>query len=93
MTEPTHIQIVPATAHDASLWQLTREIAEILGGLPWVLIGGQMVAILEAEHGAPIGFATADVDVLVDVRAVLGIAQEGSRRLLNAPRLTEHPRR
>ncbi|MEO8461792.1 MAG: hypothetical protein ABI555_01150 [Chloroflexota bacterium] len=35
-----------------------------------VLVGGQMVAILEAEHGAKIGFATGAVDAVLDVRAV-----------------------
>ena len=56
MTEPVLIQIRPASDADASLWRLTREIAAILHPLPWVLVGGQMVAILEAEHGAAIGF-------------------------------------
>ena len=43
-----------------------------------------MVAILEAEHGAAIGFATGDVDALLDVRAVTGITLEGASRLLDA---------
>ncbi len=84
MTDPVQIRIRPASDADASLWRLTREIAAILHPLPWVLVGGQMVAILEAEHGAGIGFATGDVDALVDVRAMLGITLEGARRLLDA---------
>ena len=84
MTDPVLIQIRPASEADASLWRLTREIAAILHPLPWVLVGGQMVAILEAEHGAPIGFATGDVDALVDVRAMIGVTVEGARRLLDA---------
>ena len=84
MTDPVLIRIRPASDADASLWRLTREIVEILDPLPWVLVGGQMVAILEAEHGAMIGFATGDVDALVDVRAMIGVTLEGARRLLDA---------
>lgn len=84
MTEPVLIRIRPASDADASLWRLTREIVGILGPLPWVLVGGQMVAILEAEHGAAIGFATGDVDALVDVRAMSGVTLDGSQRLLDA---------
>ena len=84
MTDPVLIQIRPASEADAYLWRLTREIAAILHPLPWVLVGGQMVAILEAEHGAAIGFATGDVDALVDVRAMIGVTVEGARRLLDA---------
>ncbi len=76
MTDPVLIRIRPATDADASLWRLTREMAAILDPLPWVLIGGQMVAILEAEHGAAIGFVTGDVDALVDVRAMIGVTLE-----------------
>ena len=43
-----------------------------------------MVAILEAEHGARISFATGDVDALVDVRAMIGVTLAGARRLLDA---------
>lgn len=84
MTDPVLIQLRPASDADASLWRLTREIAAILESLPWVLVGGQMVALLEAEHGAAIGFATGDVDALVDVRAMIGVTLEGARRLLDA---------
>ena len=84
MTEPARIQIRPASDADASLWRLTREIAAILEPLPWVLVGGQMVALLEAEHGAAIGFATGDVDALVDVRAMIGVTLDCARRLLDA---------
>lgn len=84
MTDPALVQIRPASGADASLWGLTREVAAILDPLPWVLVGGQMVALLEAEHGASIGFATGDVDALVDVRAMIGVTLEGARRLLDA---------
>jgi hypothetical protein len=82
--EPVRVQILPASPADASLWRLTREVARILEPLPWVLVGGQMVAILEAQHGARIGFATGDVDAVLDVRAVVGITLEAAQRLLDA---------
>jgi hypothetical protein len=84
MTDLVLIRIRPASDADASLWRLTREIAAILHPLPWVLVGGQMVAILEAEHGAAIGFITGDVDALVDVRAMIGVTLDGAQRLLDA---------
>lgn len=39
---------------------------------PWVLIGGQMMAVLAAEHGRQLPRTTPDIDVLVDVRASPG---------------------
>ncbi len=78
MIDPALIRIRPTTDADAALWHLTREIAEILHSLPWVLVGGQMVAILEAEHGAAIGFSTGDVDALVDVRAMTDVTLEAT---------------
>ncbi len=84
MTETARAQILPSSDADESLWRLTGETASILESLPWVLVGGQMVAILEAEHGAKIGFATADVDAVLDVRAVVGVTREAARRLLDA---------
>ena len=56
------VRIRPASVADAGLWRLTRDVAALLAGLPWVLIGGQMVAIIEAEHGATTGRTTGDVD-------------------------------
>jgi hypothetical protein len=84
VTEPAHVRIVPATEGDRDLWRFTREVADILSGLPWVLVGGQMVALIEGEHGAPIGFATGDVDALVDVRAFSGVTTAAADRLLDA---------
>jgi hypothetical protein len=60
------IAIIPQSDADARLWNLTREVARLFSGLPWVLIGGQTVAILEAEHGLVAGRATVDVDALLD---------------------------
>ena len=83
MTLPL-IRLLPATHADADLWRLTREVAGMLRGIPWVLIGGQMVAIIEAEHGASVGRATGDVDTLLDVRALSTAIQSATQRLLAA---------
>ena len=48
MTEMVRVRILPASDADKSIWRLTHEVAHILEPLPWVLVGGQMVAILEA---------------------------------------------
>jgi hypothetical protein len=84
LTKSIRIRIVPTSDDDESIWRLTREISGILESLPWVLVGGQMVAILEAEHGAKIGFATGDVDALLDVRAVVGVTLDAATRLQDA---------
>lgn len=80
MTLPL-IRLLPASDADADLWRLTREVAGILRGIPWVLIGGQMVALIEAEHGASVGRATGDVDTLLDVRALSTAIQSAAQRL------------
>jgi hypothetical protein len=66
------IVIVPIDDAEERLWRVTHEIADLLAGLPWVLIGGQMVTLLEREHGGRTGRATRDVDALMDVRALTG---------------------
>jgi hypothetical protein len=40
--------------------------------VPWVLIGGQMMYLLAAEHGTALPRTTVDADVLVDIRASPG---------------------
>ena len=78
------IAIVPIDDAEERLWLVTHEIADLLVGLPWVLIGGQMVALLEREHGGRTGRATRDVDALMDVRALTGATKEAARRLESA---------
>jgi hypothetical protein len=75
------ILIAPGDDAEERLWRVTHEIADLLAGLPWVLIGGQMVTLLEREHGGRTGRATRDVDALMDVRALTGATQEAARRL------------
>jgi hypothetical protein len=78
------IVIVPIDDVEERLWRVTHEIADLLAGLPWVLIGGQMVTLLEREHGGRTGRATRDVDALMDVRALTGATKEAARRLESA---------
>lgn len=52
------IRVTPASHAEVELWRLTRQVSDILRGLPWVLIGGQMVAIIEIEHGGSVGRAS-----------------------------------
>lgn len=80
-TSVTPIKISPVDETDAGLWRLTREVAEVLRGLPWVLIGGQMVRVIEAEHGVTMLLTTADVDTLLDVRMVSTATEEAATRL------------
>jgi hypothetical protein len=46
------IRVNPSSPRDTRLWSLTSQVTHILTGVPGVLIGGQMVAILETEHGS-----------------------------------------
>jgi hypothetical protein len=41
-----------------------------------VLVGAQMVMLLEREAGRPSGRTTGDVDAVIDVRALAGGARE-----------------
>lgn len=52
-------------------WQLLLELTEA-NGSDWVLIGGQMVYLLALEHKRTLPRATADMDVVIDVRAQPG---------------------
>lgn len=78
------ILIQPATHHERQLWLATIELVGLLDGIRWVLIGGQMLTIIEREHGGGVGRATVDIDALVDVRASLRATRHAARRLASA---------
>ena len=78
------IRIVPIDEAEAAVWRLAREVAKMLSGLPWVLIGGLMVRIIEAEHGVTPKVTTGDVDTLMDVRMLSTATEEAATRLLAA---------
>lgn len=67
MTAPGPVALPDLTPAQFEAWQLLVELDTI--GVRWVLIGGQMMFLLAAEHGATLPRATPDADVLVDVRA------------------------
>lgn len=60
MVEP--VTITPIDDAEFEVWRLAHEVALLLTGLPWVLIGGLMVRVTEAEHGVRTMFTTGDVD-------------------------------
>jgi hypothetical protein len=65
----TVLSLLPPTQYQA--WQLLFELERTVS-VPWALIGGQLVALLAAEHGTALPRTTQDADVLVDVRAAPG---------------------
>lgn len=81
MTDP--IELTPASDAEARLFRLLREVADAFRGLPWTLIGGLMVRILEREHGHQTQLATVDVDALLDVRAVATATGDAANRLMS----------
>lgn len=57
------------------------ELARSFADLPWVLIGGQMVRILELEHGSMLTRPTIDIDALIDVRVAAHGLREAAVRI------------
>jgi hypothetical protein len=47
----THVVVIPRSGAEAALWRTTAEVAVLIRELPWVVVGGQMVMMLELEHG------------------------------------------
>lgn len=85
MVETTvEVTVRPGSDGEHALWSLTLDLAAILHGLPWTVVGAQMVFLHAVENEAPVGRASADVDFLVDVRAVTDAIEDASRRLLAA---------
>jgi hypothetical protein len=78
---------------DAQLWLDLREVCELFDGIPWVLVGGLMVRILESGHGRETTVATVDVDAIIDVRAMTLGTREAAQRLLDHGFRPEHPDR
>lgn len=61
-------------------WLLLFELSQM--PWPWVLVGGQMTALLAAEAGFEMLRPTPDADVLVDVRAVPGARSSSGTQTL-----------
>ena len=78
------IRLHPIDQQQTAIWRLAKEVASAFDALPFVLIGGLMVQLLEAERGVVSGFATGDVDVVIDVRALTGATQRAAAALVDA---------
>jgi hypothetical protein len=78
------VRITPSSDEAGRLWALTLELSEVLAGLPWTIIGAHMVLLHLAEAGIQTGRTSADVDFLVDVRAVSSASADASTRLVEA---------
>lgn len=76
------VVISPLTDEEARLWRLVAEVADVLRPLPWMLVGGLMVRLLEAERGIVGGFITVDVDAVLDVRTVADATRDAAARLV-----------
>lgn len=90
------VEVTPRDPIEAEVWSTTLEVARLFEGLSWMLIGAQMVMLLEAEAGRPSGRTTGDVDTIVDVRAVATSTRAATNRLLAAgfaQATAEHPYR
>lgn len=90
------VEIVPTSAAEAGVWGTALEVSQLFAGIPWLLIGAQMVMLLEREAGRGSTRTTADVDVMVDVRALAGGARSAAARLTAAGYRSgsaEHPYR
>jgi predicted nucleotidyltransferase len=90
------VDVLPGSEEEAAVWATALDVARILGDLPWVLVGAQMVMLLEREAGRPSGRTTGDVDAMVDVRSVAGATRTATARLVAAgfePEGGDHPYR
>ena len=88
------LRITPRSDREQALWRLAKEVAGTFDGLPWTVIGGVMVRIVEAQHGiiqSP--YLTRDLDTILDLRADGASMQEGGsathgRRVRAGPELS-----
>lgn len=90
------VAIIPRDDAEARVWATALEVSALFVDVPWVLIGAQMVMLLEHEAGRPSGRTTGDVDAVVDVRALAGGTRAAAERLVAAgyePASAEHPYR
>ena len=77
----TSVVVHPVNDEDAAVWRLAQEVSGMFTDLPWALIGGLMVRILEIEHGVQAPWLTGDVDTVLDVRIVSTATEEAAARL------------
>ncbi len=89
------IRIDPVSPGEAGLWRARLEVAGLFEDIPWVIIGAQMIMLLEREQGVTSGRTTRDLDAIVDVRAIAGGSRTAASRLDVAgfEPSAEHPHR
>ena len=78
------VRILPSSDAEAGLWRTTLEVAQLFRGWPWVIIGAQAVMLLAHERGRPAGRTTGDIDVVLDIRVVVGGSRAAAGRLVDA---------
>lgn len=78
------VEVLPRGEAEAASWATALSVAGALQDIPWVLIGAQMVMLLEHEAGLVTGRTTGDIDALVDVRALARATRSAADRLLAA---------
>jgi hypothetical protein len=78
------VNVLPGSDAEAGVWATALEVAAIFADVPWVLVGAQMVMLLEREAGRASGRTTGDVDAMVDVRVVAGGMRAAAARLVAA---------
>ena len=80
----TRITILPSSDAEAALWRTAAEVTGLFGAWPWIIIGAQMIMLLEYEHDRRSGRTTGDLDVIVDVRVVVDGLRQAVNRLQQA---------
>lgn len=70
MTRPV-VRLPPLAPPVDQLWHVLLDLAE-QSGVPWTLVGGQMVLLHALEHGQVPPQVSQDGDVIADVRASPG---------------------
>lgn len=78
------VDVLPGSDAEAAVWATSLDVASIFADVPWVLVGAQMVMLLEREVGRPSGRTTGDVDAMVDVRVLAGGTRAAAARLVAA---------
>jgi len=78
------VDVLPGSDAEAAVWATALDVASIFADVPWVLVGAQMVMLLEREVGRPSGRTTGDVDAMVDVRVLAGGTRAAGARLVAA---------
>lgn len=91
----TTVDIAPRDNAERSVWQTTLEVARLFDGIEWVIVGAQMVRLLEHMVGVPSGRTTRDVDAVIGGTRAITATRAAIDRLRAAgfERSVEHVQR